>query len=98
MGFASCPPGGRTWTIHWKPSPVNYLIILRAGPSIFQKRAEPSGPRRVPQLAQRLGLDLTDALAGDRERMSNLFEGVFGTVFHAKPHPNDLLLARGQRL
>ena len=52
----------------------------------------------MPQLAERLGLDLTDALAGDREALSDLFERVLAAVADAEPHLDDALFARRQRL
>src|SRR5436305_15326664 len=50
----------------------------------------------MPQLPQRLSLDLPDTLAGDCERLSDFFERVLAAVFKAKPHLDDLLLARRQ--
>ena len=54
---------------HGRPGPVNFSEI------IFEERAEIPGPGWVPQLAQRLGLDLADALASDGERLADFFEG-----------------------
>src|SRR6185312_4571835 len=64
----------------------------------FEKRAKFARPRRVPQLAQRLGLDLADALAGDGEALADLFERVLAAVADAEAHLDHLLLARRQRL
>ena len=50
----------------------------------------------VAQLAQGLGFDLADALAGDLEALADLFEGVLGAVFEAEAHLDDALFARGQ--
>src|SRR6201995_1601417 len=52
----------------------------------------------MPQLAERLGLDLTDALAGDREALADFLERVLAAVADAEAHLDDLLLARRQRL
>jgi hypothetical protein len=52
----------------------------------------------VAQLAQRLGLDLADALAGDLEVLADLFEGVIALLADAEAHAQHLLLARRQRL
>ena len=49
------------------------------------------------ELAQRLGLDLADALAGDRELLADLFERVVGVHADAETHPQHPLLARSQR-
>src|SRR5260370_15646085 len=53
---------------------------------------------RVPELAQRLGLDLADALAGDREVLADLLEGVLAAVGEAEPEAQHLLFARRQRV
>src|SRR5690242_20460475 len=58
---------------------------------------EPLRPRRVPQLAQRLRLDLADALAGHLEVLTDLLERVVALLADAEPHPEDLLLARRER-
>ena len=53
---------------------------------------------RVAELAERLRLDLADALAGDLEVLTDLFEGVVALLADAEAHPEHLLLARRQRL
>ena len=50
----------------------------------------------VTQLAQGLGFDLADALAGDLEGLADLFERVLGAVFEAEAHLDDALFARSQ--
>src|SRR6266498_2162704 len=67
-------------------------------PDRFQERLQLLGPRRMPKLAQRLRLDLPDALTGDVEGATDLLERVLGSVADAEPHLQDLLLARGERL
>ena len=52
--------------------------------------------RGVAELAQGLGFDLADALAGDLEALPDLFQRVFGAVFQAEAHLDDALLARGE--
>src|SRR5262249_10113886 len=54
--------------------------------------------RGVAELAQRLGFDLTDALARDLEVLTDLLEGVVALFADAETHPEDLLLARRQGL
>ena len=49
------------------------------------------------QLAQRLGLDLTDPFAGHRELLADLFQRVVGVHADAEAHPQDPLLSRRQR-
>ena len=46
----------------------------------------------MAQFAQRLGLDLADALSGDIEILSHLLQGVIGLFIDTKPHLQDLLL------
>jgi hypothetical protein len=38
----------------------------------------------VAELAQGLGFDLADALAGDLEAPADVFQGVFGAVFETE--------------
>ena len=52
----------------------------------------------MAQFAERLGFDLTNALACDREVLADLFERVFAAVLQAKAHLDDLFLARAERL
>ena len=53
-------------------------------------------PARVLQLAQRLRLDLADALAGHRELLADLFQRVVGVHADAEAHANNALLAGSQ--
>jgi hypothetical protein len=55
-------------------------------------------PAWVPQLAQRLGLDLPDPLARDREILSDFFQSVLAAVLQAEAHLDDFLFARRERL
>src|SRR3981081_2752354 len=64
----------------------------------FEKRAKLAAARRMAQLAERLGLDLPDALTRDREALTDFLEGVLAAVPDAEPHLDDLFLARRQRL
>jgi hypothetical protein len=50
----------------------------------------------VLELAERLRLDLADALAGDGELLADLLEGVVGVHADAEAHPEDALLAGGE--
>src|ERR1700724_2686183 len=45
---------------------------------IIQKTPQLPAPARMLELAQRLGLDLADALAGDRELLAHLFQRMVG--------------------
>src|ERR1035438_2364649 len=51
----------------------------------------------MPQLAQRLGFDLADAVSGDLEALADFFQRVLGAVFQAEAHLDDPLLARRER-
>src|SRR4249920_3493141 len=66
--------------------------------SVLDERLEALRARRMPQLAQRLRLDLADALARDLEVLADLFERVVALLADAEAHAQDLLLARRQRL
>ena len=52
--------------------------------------------RRVAQLAQRLGCDLTDTLTGDIELLADFLEGVVGVHVDTEAHAQDLGLAGGE--
>src|SRR2546428_11183304 len=66
--------------------------------SRLEKAPELLRARWVPELAQRLGLDLSDALAGDREVLPDLLQRVLATVGEAEAEPQPLLPARGERV
>src|SRR6266852_8843776 len=66
-----------------------------AATSIIQKAPQLPRPARVLQFPQRLGLDLADALAGDRELLADLFERMVGVHADAEAHALHPLLARG---
>ena len=70
-------------------------LISRRG---FKKDAELARAGGVPQLAERLGFDLADALAGEGKRLSHFFERVLPAVFQPEAHLDDLFLAWGERL
>src|SRR6266542_4271469 len=97
------------WTAElWTPArdrPANISQSAARPPSTepalsdrFQERFQLLGPRRMPELSQRLRLDLSDPFAGDVERAPDLLERVLRSVPDAEPHLQDLLLARGERL
>src|SRR5438874_12379460 len=64
----------------------------------LQEAPELLRARRMPKLAQRLGLDLSDALAGDREVLPDLLQRVLAAVRETEPEPQHLLLARSERV
>src|SRR6188768_3523609 len=72
-------------------------LTTRALRASLEKRAELPRPRRVAELAQRLGFDLADALAGDGEVLADLLERVLAAVANAEAHLDHLLLARRER-
>src|SRR5690606_29443371 len=65
-----------------------------AGPgfsgSLVEEGAQMLASRRVAQLAQRLGLDLTDTLAGYIELLTHLFKGVVSVHVDTEAHAQDL--------
>ena len=63
-------------------------------PAWYRQTLELARPRRVPQLAQRLGLDLPDALSRDLEALADLFERVLGSVLEAEAHLDHPLFTR----
>ena len=62
--------------------------------SIVEEAPEYPRPARVLELAQRLGLDLADALARHRELQADLFQRVVGVHADAEAHAQHALLAR----
>src|SRR5260221_14463792 len=61
----------------------------RAVRSIIQKAPQLPTPRRMLQLAQRLGLDLADAFAGHRELLADFLQRVVGVHADAKAHAQE---------
>jgi hypothetical protein len=57
-------------------------------------RLELAVVRGEPQLAERLGLDLADALARQLEALADLLEGQVAGRVDSEAHPQDLLFAR----
>src|SRR5258708_10332212 len=66
--------------------------------SPLEERLELTRPRRMAQIAQRLGLDLRDAFARDGEILAAFLERVLAAVADAEAHLDHLFLARRQRL
>src|SRR5205814_2856162 len=64
----------------------------------LEERAQLLRARRVAELAQRLRLDLADALARDVELLADLFERVVGVHLDAEAHAQHLRLARRERI
>src|SRR5579859_1731187 len=62
-----------------------------------QEALQLAGARRVLQLAQRLGLDLADTFARDRELLPDLLQSVVGVHADAEAHAQHTLLAGRQR-
>src|SRR5207249_2629969 len=61
---------------------------------VHQKTTQLLAAARVAELAQRLGLYLADALAGDIELLADLLESVVGVHVDAEAHAQHLRLAR----
>src|SRR5262245_33449887 len=71
--------------------------IAKSG-AVVEECAQPMATAGVPQLAQRLGLDLSDALARDREILADLLQRVLASVVEPEAHLDDFLFARSERL
>src|SRR6185437_1123361 len=56
----------------------------------IEERAKLFAARRMPQLAQSLGLYLPDALAGDVELLADFFQRVVGVHVDAEAHAQHL--------
>src|SRR5262245_587098 len=59
---------------------------------VFDERPEVTAAQRVAQLAEGLGLDLTDALPRHREALADLFQRVLAFFADAEPQAQDFLL------
>src|SRR5438128_10193419 len=68
-----------------------------AASSIVEKASETPRAARMLELAQRLGLDLADALARHRELLADLLERVVGVHADAEAHAQHALFACGER-
>src|SRR5262249_12466078 len=67
------------------------------GPLVVKEAAQLPRPARMLELAQRLGLDLPDALARHRELLADLFQRVVGIHADAEAHAQHALFAWRQR-
>ena len=70
---------------------------LLAGACV-EEGAQAMAPAGMPQFPERLGFDLPDALASDREMLADFFERVLAAVLQAEAHLDDLLFARAESL
>src|SRR5262247_2457203 len=73
-------------------------VMVMIAPSRLEEAPELLRARRMAQLAERLGLDLPDALARDGEILADLLERVLAPVREAEAEAQDLFLARRQRV
>src|SRR5947208_16843327 len=84
----------RTHDREGEHAPMRRRGCRRPASSIIEKASEYPRPARVLELAQRLGLDLADALARHRELLADLFQRVVGVHADAEAHAQHALLAR----
>src|SRR5438445_11378047 len=70
-------------------APGRAWLLIEKGPHL-------TAAARMLELAQRLGFDLADALAGDAELLPDLFERVIGVHADAEAHAQHALFAGGQ--
>src|SRR5215471_16420650 len=94
-GAASAIIGARASTTI-SPGSAGRNFFESAEVLIIQKAAQLAAAARVLELAQRLGLDLADALARHRELLADLFQRVVGIHADAEAHAQHALLARRQ--
>src|SRR6188508_195980 len=71
---------------------LSLLVSLRSG-CLFQVASQAAAVRGVAKLAQGLGLDLADALAGDAELAADFLEGPVLAIAEAEAELDDLALA-----
>src|SRR5436309_9347364 len=76
----------------------DYRLPTALGSTSFEERAKLARPRRMAQLPERLCFDLPDALACDREALTDLLERMLAAVADAEAHLDHFLLAWRQRL
>lgn len=68
----------------------------RQSASVLDKGLQVLAARRMPQLFQGLGFDLTDAFAGHREALPHLLQGMIAADLNAVAHAQHLLFTRRQ--
>src|SRR5215470_4142203 len=95
-GAASAIIGARASTTI-SPGSAGRNFFESAEVLIIQKAAQLAAAARVLELAQRLGLDLADALARHRELLADLFQRVVFVHADAEAHTDYTLLARRER-
>src|SRR5512140_2007322 len=88
------PPPGLIGRDRRRPRPDR--LIAHGG--TFQEGLQHAAAGGVPQLAQRLGFDLANALPGDGKALSDFFQRMLAPVAEPEPHLDDLLLPRGECL
>src|SRR5215211_6156739 len=74
-----------------------FRVIVFVRSALVEEAAQHAAAARVLELAQRLGLDLANALAGHRELLADFFQRVVGVHADAEAHAQHALLARRQR-
>src|SRR5215211_9540428 len=71
-----------------------FRVIVFVRSALVEEAAQHAAAARVLELAQRLGLDLLNALADHRELLADLFQRVVGVHADAEAHTQYALLAR----
>src|SRR5512133_202426 len=84
------------WPLSYGPSRPFPARLLYHTLLALDEALQPFRPRGVPELPERLRLDLADALARHLEVLADLLERVVALLPDAEAHPEDLLLARGE--
>src|SRR5215216_1987500 len=74
-----------------------FSVIVFVRSALVEEAAQHAAAARVLELAQCLGLDLADTLAGHRELLADFFQRVVGVHADAEAHAQHALLARRER-
>src|SRR5690606_14192556 len=73
------------------------IVVESSGAQLLREITELARAARMPQAAQRLALDLADALARQPELLPDFFQRVRAAVLQAEAQPQNARLASGQR-
>src|SRR6266545_4041144 len=84
--------------LSYGPAGSSCPAVISRRRSGFQEAPELLGARGVPELAQGLGLDLADALPGDRKVLPDLLERVLAAIREPEAEAQHLLLAGRERV
>src|SRR6185437_10763897 len=96
-GMGACRGAGESKKNPRTEPGVSEMSFAPSAALRIQEAAQLAAAARMLELAERLRLDLADALAGDRELLADLFQRVVGVHADAEAHAQHALLAGGER-